>query len=280
MVKVVAIGYGCADVYEHAPVHLFERLERADLERLVALGLDCRDREETMLVLHPAWAAEPTLERLELLRGCLETNRMTAQALPHAPLAGAVLVSLIAAAAPILADPGRLLGAIPALGRQLLELTWLSRVSGLERPNPTVWQHLLSYWPPSRFVAASWPRPAVRRITRKRSEPRLPSLPAGTVGLALTDVRGDRGWIETAVRPALGHPELRERAPSASARAWWGAPRFMELVAFPLDLVATVRIAVAAAQSGRCAWCRQDAPVGRCPFCGDTRTDERTAVAA
>lgn len=277
MVTVVGIGYGCADVYEHAPVGVFERLEREDLDGLVTLGLDRLAGEEPLLVLYPAWADERTAERLETLRGCLDTNRMTAHALPHPPLAGAVLVSLVAAAARHLPEPGRLVGALPALGQQLLQLTWLSRLSRLERPSPSVWQHLLSYWPSTRFVASSWPEPAVRRVTRTRRQVPLPQLPAGTVGLALADRGGDRAWVETAVRPALGQPALREVEASASAEAWWGSPAFMELVAYPLDLAATVRAAAGDASGELCGWCRQQAPLGRCPFCGDARTGEPSA---
>jgi hypothetical protein len=269
MTRVATVGYEAANLVHDSrtPLWLGESLGRDDLQALVNLAAEKTADGGHLVVIHPAWRAEPTLGRIETVRASLDTVRLVAYGARLPPLAGAVLGALADALAPHLAPAGLLLAALPLLERQLLVVTWLRRVTGLTEPPPSLWQHLASWLPGTAFVASTWPEPCVRFIRRGEGPLDLPR-PRSTVGLAVADHNGDPEWVDRCLIPALGTPRRRDVAPSPFGPLWWGSNRLIETVVYPLGLGPTADALARSLQLQRCHWCREEIASSPCPFCG------------
>jgi hypothetical protein len=270
MTSIVTVGYQQADlvVEGRAVRRLGDTLSREGLADLVDLTRDAITAGRHVLVVYPAWSAEPTRARIQIVRSSLETTRLVGYATSATPLAGAVLASLTDALVRYLPSAGLLLAALPLLERQLIAVTWLARVCGLADPAPTVWQHLASWWPQSAFVATSWPWPAVRQIGGPGDFVDLPRARA-PIGLAVASRNGDEGWVQRCVIPQLGlKPRIHEVAPSPLGPRRWGCKRLVEVVVYPLDIESTAEALTRTLRVRRCGECREEIATEMCLLCG------------
>jgi hypothetical protein len=156
--------------------------------------------------------------------------------------------------------------------------TWLATVTGLSTPAPTFGQHLASLTPGSAFGVSSFPEPAVHRLHGDGAGVPVPELtrPSRLVVAPHTD-RAD--WILEAVNPALGGLDVRRVEPTPRGPSFWGTPKLVEAVAFPLDVQALVGELVAALDPWTCRWCRELIARSPCPLCGHRgRPARRRAV--
>ncbi|MPZ86785.1 MAG: hypothetical protein GEU81_01705 [Nitriliruptorales bacterium] len=268
-VRVVTVGFAaCAVAGGRAPDRVFaEALSRNDLDSLAAFVTEAAADGGHVVVVYPAWSAEPTLQRLETIRAILGTRRLSWHASALAPLAGAVLASLAGTLAARVPGAGALVAGLPLVERQLVTATWLSRLSGLERPAPSIWQHLVSLWPTTAFSVCSWPRLTLRRVARGAESLPLPRA-TGPVGLAVAAAGGDRDWVRRAVAAPLGHPRLiLVESPPASVR-YWGAKRLVETVAHPADPGRLAGQVCARLRLHACSWCGEPGAGRWCAFCG------------
>jgi hypothetical protein len=244
-------------------------LDRQDLEELVEIVADALVRHGHALAIYPTWNAEPSLRRLQTVRSALSTTRLATYASPLPPLAGAVLASVTAAVAPLVPSVATLLAGLPLLEAQLLVVAWLGRVTGLREPAPTLLQHAVSVLPNTAFGVSSWPKPSVRRLSRKDRRVPLPRV-RGPLRLAVAARDGDLGWVRNVVAPALGDPPLHEVPATAGGPRWWGSRRLVEVVAYPTGL--SELVALLEEQATRlCSWCGEetaaDPVTGVCVFC-------------
>ncbi len=266
MPGVVCVGFRpAAFVQGQRAIPTYAEVRREDLPDLVDIVREGIDRYGDVVVLYPRWEAEPTRQRLRTLRAALGSGQLVGYASPVAPLAGSVLVALVSALASQM-PTGMLVPALPSLEQQLITVTWLSKVSGLSEPAPSVLQHAQSWLPGSAFAVTSWPRPAVKRLVKKDGTIPLPQ-PVQQVGVAIADSGGNPGWVRDVVIPALHGPVVVPVDPAPQAPRFWGSAHVTEVVVYPLDVDATVAALSRGRTPTRCAWCAREAAAGTCPFC-------------
>lgn len=283
MTRVLTVGYEEYEVLPDQPaLHAFpQTLQRADLERLTELIADDLSQQQTVVAIYPSWWAEPALQRLQTIRAALDATGVLLHASSLPPLAGSVLCALASAVGPWAPAPGVFLAGLPLLERQLLPVARLGKVSGLQDPAPSVWQHLASWWPTSSFAVSWWPRPGVRRLRAK--DPSVPLPPAEVwTGVPLDRIivaspeRVPIDWVRSHVARPLGIDAVQQVPPQPQGQRFWGTRAVLEAVAYPSDVPLLVSWLVEGHHVERCQWCGETVVSAECPFC---RAD-RAAMAA
>lgn len=177
MTAIISIGFkteafvsggGTIPAFSHEPA-------AGDFESLVDTVRSAIGQSGHVIAIYPDYAAEPSLARLETVRTALNTRRLATYGTKLPPLAGAALTSLAAAVTPYIKAPGVLFAALPALEEELVVLAWLGGVSKLDRPSPSLTQHLASMWPTSAFGVSFWPEPSVKTLRKKDRTVSLPT---------------------------------------------------------------------------------------------------------
>ena len=192
---------------------------------------------------------------------------------PLPPLGRHLLLSMADALAGEL-GAGELVAALHALEDRLLVLAVLGGVSRLERPSPSLGQHIASWWRTTSFVVQAWPVGGVHRLRRDRqalsADPGdiCPGLPAAAAErVRVTAGGGHRsGPAAEALLAALAADRTVEHEPSTQARRWWGTEDAVEVCLAPLNLADTAQ--AARELCAPCPWCGEPAPAPRCPMCG------------
>lgn len=267
MATVVGVGFEPGPFFpsNSSPHFVSHRLARDDLEELIAMLAELIDQHGSVVVIHPGWSSDSALQRLQTVRSALRTTCLAFYPTSSPPLAGGVLASLASVVAPHARSAGALLAGLPVLEAQLLVLAWLGSVAKLQVPTPTLLQHGLSLLPWTAFGVSSWPQPSVRRLTRGDRTLVLPRV-KGPIRIAAAARDGEPGWVPDVVAPALGDAPVVEVPATALGPEWWGSKRLIEVVAYPMELKATVD-RVNRAPTQLCTWCREETPPGRCAFC-------------
>lgn len=279
MTAVLAVGLPLerfVDGQPHIPTY-DHAVGARDLDGFVDLVRQGLGRFGEVVVVYPAAAAEPTLRSLQTVRAALDTTRLAGYGCAASPLAGSVVVALAASLAAAGMGAGRLLAALPALERQVVTVAWLSKLTGLASPPPTLLQHVVSLFPGTAFVVSSWPEASIRRA---RAGDAL-DLPRANVpvGVALADADGDAAWLRSAVVERVAPSRTVACAPSPHAASWWGCRRFTEAVVYPLDVASTAAHLARALVPHRCGGCGAETAGGRCGLCG-ARHDRAALVEA
>jgi hypothetical protein len=194
--------------------------------RLVELVAEDLAAHGTVLALHPTWDGGAGLHLVRMVRSALDSSRVVPVATALPPLAVAVLGAQLAAVAPYLPGPGPLVPGVDLLGSRLAVGAWTSSVSRLERPSPSLGQHLRSWWPRSRFVVTVQPGPRVDAIRRRRPFDAAGWAVPGPSLAVLGSGGGDAGWLHEVVLPAVGAERVVETGPSplgaaGGARRGW-----------------------------------------------------------
>lgn len=283
MTRVLAVGFTQGEfLQEQHPVHTFpETLQRDDLEQLVELVGGDLGEDGAVLVVYPSWWAEPALRRLQTVRSGLDASRMLLYPSPLPPLAGSVLCALAATVAPYTL-PGVLYAGLSLLERSVLPVARLRKVSGLREPAPSVWQHLLGWFPATAFGVSWFPRPGVKRLTGRDSSLPLPER-GGWNGPPLDRLAVGSGmgshtdWIERAVAGPLGCTEVVPVPAAPLAERFWGTSKVVEAVAYPSDVGLLASWILEGARPAACPWCGEAIIGSDCPFC---HSDQAAAVAA
>lgn len=266
---ILSVGYDLEQLIEGAPpVQVFgEALDREDLKPATEAIAAALRRSHHALVVYPAWLAEPTLRRLETIRAVLATDRLALHCCALPPLAGGVLCNLASALTARLMRCGQLVAALADLERELIVVSWLSSVTGLKQPAPSVLQHLGSLWPRSSYVVVLQPEHAVLRSGRaQRDLPlRKPSRPTELVVAA--PAGEDSSWLGDTLSSALGPLPIRRMAATRHAAQWWGTSHAAEAVAYPTDLPQLARELAEGQRLRLCGWCSEAIASSPCPFC-------------
>jgi hypothetical protein len=268
MPEIITIGFPGGPAWGDGGVVGFgSPLSAEDVPALAEVVRSGIEREGHVVALYPSWAAEPSTRRLATVRSALETGRVATYGVALPPLAGAVFARLAAAVATYIPSPGVLLSGLPRLERELIVVAWLSSVSRLRHPAPSVWQHARSWAPGSAFGAVLWPRPVVRRLHRR--DRTLPlSLPDHPIRLVVSSRDGDLAWAREVVVPALGDPPTKEVPATDEGAAWWGSRRLVEVVGYPVDVPGLAGRISLGVEGTVCWWCDETVATDPCPFCG------------
>lgn len=265
---ILSIGYDLPQLFEGPPLHTFsDALDRDDLEgATAAIAAGLRGGAHA-LVVYPDWLAEPTLRRLETIRAVLATDRLALHRCALPPLAGGVLCNLASALAGQLTPAGQLVAALGDLERELIVVSWLSSVTGLKHPAPSLLQHVGSLSPRSSYAVMLQPEHAVLR--RGRAQRDLPLQNARRpMELVVAAREGeDTSWLTDTLTSALGRLPLRFVPPTRHAAQWWGTSGVAEAVAYRTDLTQLASELAAAHRLRLCGWCSQAIAATPCPFC-------------
>lgn len=230
------------------------------------------DRDGRVLVLYPAWSAEPALTLLRTVCSAVETDRVVTYGTSLPPLAGGVLGALASAVAPHLAGFGELVASLPVIERQLVVAARLGKVTGLHHPAPTFGQHLLSLWPPTAFVVTVAPTPSVRRLG-SHSGVRLPlTRGAWPWAVAVSARAHDHGWLQKVLASFPMPPTVTTTEPTALGPTWWGTEKVVEVVVHPASAHGLAELVRSSLESpDACVWCGEIVVSERCPLCGMKR---------
>lgn len=137
--------------------------------------------------------------------------------------------------------------------------TWLTKLSQLTRPNPSMWQHLRSWTPGAAFLAEQAPTPTVRSASR---EPVTVTAPRpGTVLLHSPT----ESWAVEAVRSALGASTSSPISPVRDLIDTYGTAHAVEFVAIPEDF--GDRATARARHAVDCNACGAAHARPSCPYC-------------
>jgi hypothetical protein len=239
-----------------------------DPGRLVELVAEDLAAHGAVLALHPTWDGGAGHHLVRLVRSALDASRVVPVATSLPPLAVAVLGAQLAAVAPHLPGPGLLVPGAGLLASRLAVGAWTSSVSRLERPGPTLGQHLRSWWPRSRFLVTVQPQARVEPIRRRQAvDAAAWAVPAPSLAV-LASGGGDARWVHEMVLPAVGAERVLEAGPSPLGPRWWGARRLVEVVACGADPAAAAAELVAAFPRRACGWCGEPIAGPACPLCG------------
>jgi hypothetical protein len=132
------------------------------------------DAGGTVIAIVPDWFPPAGLQRLEMARVLLDTDRVAIHVTELPPLAATALASLASSLGPRLLSAGLLASVLESLSAQIHTLTWLGSVTGLKRPSPSLGQHVSSLAPGRAFGVASFPQPAVYRLPHQEAGVPLP----------------------------------------------------------------------------------------------------------
>lgn len=177
----------------------------------------------------------------------------------HAPLAAAVALDQ---AVSLAADAGHALSS----WRDILEHTWsgavLSSVTRLTRPNPTMSQHLRSWWPRSRFVVRQGADP--RSVSADRVGELVDDLPRRSLEAFVTT--GAEDDVVRQVVSRVGPTGLRTVEGIDGWERVYGLREQLQLALLPAEAARLVR-----APGEACPGCGLHAADPVCAFCR-TRT--------
>jgi hypothetical protein len=219
-----------------------------------------------VIAIVPDWFAPEGLQRLEMARALIDTDKVAIHITSLPPLAATALASLASSLAPRLLSAGLLASMLEPLESQLHAVTWLGSVTGLKRPAPSLGQHVASLSPGSAFAVSSYPEPAVHRIHQSQTVP-LPPVQRPS-HLAIAARNGDDAWLAGPINEALGGLPVVKLDPTPGGASWWGTGKLAEGVICPVDVDALAREIAQGADPWACRWCGELIARSPCPMCG------------
>lgn len=182
--------------------------------------------------------------------------RTAVEPLPGNPLALAVISSLADDSA---GNAAWLHATLDDLRDRAWSATWLTKLSQLTQPNPSMWQHVRSWIPGAAFLAEQTPTESVRLASH---EPLTVNTPRP--GTALLHSPSD-SWVIEAVRTALGSSTSSPISPVRDLVDTYGTAHAVELVAIPEDF--GDRASARARHAVDCNACGAIHARASCPYC-------------
>lgn|GEM_PF-5159526 len=230
-----------------------------------------------VIAIVPEWFPAEGLQRLQMARTLLDTDKVAIHMTALPPLAATALASLASSLAPRLLSAGLLASMLEPLEGLLHGVTWLGSVTGLKHPAPSIGQHLASLSPGSAFAVCSFPEPAVHRVQANEASIPLPQLTRPSA-LVIAAHDGDDAWLSGPVAAALGGLPIVRLQPTPGGADWWGTGKLAEGVICPVDVDALARELAQRAEPWRCRWCGEPIARSPCPLCGHRGRPRRAAA--
>lgn len=194
-------------------------LASSDGQLIVACGIDDYD-EIRRLVTHAKIRTGHT--------------RIAIETIPGTPLALNVVSSLVDEIGSDGGDPvARQLAALDHLREHLWSAVWLPSVAKLGAPQPTLLQHVRSWFPNSGFLATLNPNGSVVPVSRS-SMTGIPELPGFAVIHSPTEAPE---WVVPAVIQSLGSSSASEIVPIRDSIDSYGTRSAVEFIALPVDFL-------------------------------------------
>lgn len=184
-------------------------------------------------------------------------------------------ISALVQAARSLADQmpaARVHDLLPQIEASIRCFAVLSSVSKLRDPNPSLLQHVRSWWPTTRFLAEAGG--AVHRFRPQSTTDPLGPPAAATPSVLLVAGEGDAVQDERTGRIVRGLGAASAMATQVPVHTWWGTKPIAEYCLAPLDLHGI--ITGHSAETRRCPWCRESTSAHPCRLCGGQTEQEAT----
>lgn len=182
--------------------------------------------------------------------------RVAVEPLPGNPLALAVISSLADDSG---GNAAWLHATIDDLRDRAWSATWLTKLSQLSRPNPSMWQHVRAWAPGAAFLAEQTPTAVVRVASRK---PLTVTSPRPETALLHSP---SDSWAVEAVRAALGSSTSSAISPIRDLVDMYGTNNAVEFVAIPEDF--GDRATARARHAVDCNACGAVHARASCPYC-------------
>ncbi len=232
----------------------------------------------SVIAIVPEWFAPEGLQRLEMARSLLDTDRVVIHTTALPPLAATALASVASSLGPRLPSAGLLASALGGLEEQLHSITWLGSVTGLRHPTPSLGQHVSSLTPGSAFGVSSSPEPAVHKIVSGQPSVPLPAIVRPS-RLVLAARNGDDQWVTGPVNAQLGNLPLVRVDATPGGPGYWGTSKLVEAVICPADPDGLARELMQSVDAWGCRWCGELIARSPCPLCRNRARPRRRGPA-
>lgn len=227
--------------------------------------------EGSVLVLCGRADAAEVRDQLNLVSVALPRTAVLLEPLPGSPLAVAALAALVHDGDGT-QDPAAQLGLLDRLAERVWSAAWLPSVARLDRPRPSLSQHVRSWLGGSGFVAVHSPQARVLTCPGQS----MPALDAPAGGSLMVADSGAPDWVVPALREALGADAHEEFASWRDPRDAFGTPTCAEVLVVPGDLDDAHAVP---AGTQECPGCGNRHARSVCPWCRMALTDLQGADA-
>jgi len=210
-------GFPVADVrHPEAVQDAIARLSGPDGSVLLMCGTD--DVEEVRA-------------QLNLVTVALPQTHVLLEPVPGSPLAVGVVAALVNDADGS-QDPAVQLGLLDRLRDRVWSAVWLPSVARLERPHPSLTQHVRSWLGGSGFLAVHSPEPCVLTCPGQQ----MPALDVPAGGALMVADSGGPEWVVPALDERLGATGREQFATWRDPRDAFGTATCVEVLVVPADL--------------------------------------------
>jgi hypothetical protein len=190
----------------------------------------CGPDGSVLVVCSPADAAELRAQ-LNLVSVALPQAHVLLEPVPGSPLALAVVAALVNDSDGT-RDPAAQLGLLDRLRERVWSAAWLPSVAKLDRPHPSLGQHVRSWLGGSGFVAVHSPEPQVLTCPGQA----MPTLDPPQGGALMVADSGAPDWVVPALVSALGAGGREDFATWRDPRDAFGTATCTEVLVVPTDL--------------------------------------------
>lgn len=161
---------------------------------------------------------------------------------------------------------------LPQLESSIRCFAVLSSVSKLRDPNPSLLQHMRSWWPSTRFLVEAGG--AVHRFRPQSKGDPVGPQPVESPSVLLVAGGEDEAREERTERLVCGLSATSSLARQVPAHMWWGTKPLAEYCLAPIDLHGIITGHEAVAR--HCRWCREGTSAHPCHLCGGQTEQEDT----
>lgn len=219
---------------------------------------------DAVVILEPTW--QPGLARsCAMAVAAVGSPRVARLRVDLPPLAASLLAGQLAWLGQTLPTPGTLFACAGHLVDSLLVAAWTRDVANLERPAPSVGQHLRSLIPGAAFWVTIRPSPGMHQV-----QPGVLHAAGwrsgGTTVLMISGDDDHRRILRSTEITSVGAEHIVELSPPALTDAYFGTNKVCEIVGTSVDLQ-TLAGRAARTPTWACRWCGLYVVAGRCPFC-------------
>ena len=197
--------------------------------------------------------------QLNLVAVALPQAHVLLEPVPGSPLAVGVVAALVNDADGS-QDPAAQLGLLDRLRDRVWSAVWLPSVTRLERPHPSLAQHVRSWLGGSGFLAVHSPEPRVLTCPGQQ----MPALDLPPGGALMVADSGGPDWVVPALDATLGPTGREQFATWRDPRDAFGTPTCVEVLVVPADLDDAVAVP---AGTRECPACGSRHARQVCPWC-------------
>ncbi|MGH4033917.1 hypothetical protein ACQB60_33860 [Actinomycetota bacterium Odt1-20B] len=219
-----------------------------------------------VIVLCPASAPAPVVQRLHAVRSVLESDRIALLRPELPPLGLAVLALQLRQLSICDFSPGVLACAGRLLSHYIYAGALLGSVAKLDRVPVSLQSHAKSWVPGAQFAVLATPRPELVRVNGKGGGDACPAGPGFATRLLYAQGQLAPDWVAVTLASQWNVQGVSDvRLPAESSR-WWATGKLVEFAAAIPDISVLYQL-VSSVRREECHWCGLELIGDRCAFC-------------